>query len=186
MLWAACCMGFFRFMRAGEFTVKSGHDTDQESCLTVCDVAVDSHTKPTMVRVHPKQSKTDPFRHGVDVFLGRTDATLCPVSAILAYCAVRSPIISPFFVFTDGTLLTRDRLVAAVRSALSTTGVNTAHYSGQSFRVGAATTAARAGLSEATIKMLGRWESSASAHQERASPPSPDSCQGIVSSCLCS
>jgi hypothetical protein len=39
--------------------------------------------------------------------------------------------------------------------------VGTAHYSGHSFRVGAATTAARAGLCQATIKMLGRWESSA-------------------------
>ena len=86
-------MGFFGFMCAGEFTVQSGCDTDQESCLTVSDVAVDSHNNPTMVRVHLKQSKTDPFRHGVDVFLGRTDATLCPVSAILAYCAVRPPIV---------------------------------------------------------------------------------------------
>ena len=74
-------------------------------------------------------------------------------------CAVPSG--SPFFVFEDGSPLTRERLVAAVRSALSHAGVNTAHYSGHSFRVGAATAAARAGLQEATIKMLGRWESSA-------------------------
>ena len=39
-----------------------------------------------------------------------------------------------------------------VRSALSVTGVNTAHYSGHSFWVEAATIAARAGLSETTNK----------------------------------
>ena len=60
MIWAACCMGFFGFMRAEEFTVQSGRDTDQESCLTVSVMAVDSHNNPTMVRLHLKQSKTDP------------------------------------------------------------------------------------------------------------------------------
>ena len=158
MLWAACCMGFFGFMCAGEFTVTSAQNVEQETCLSAQDVAVDSHASPSIVRVHLKQSKTDPFRHGVDIFLGRTDAALCPVAAILAYCAIRPAIASPFFVFEDGSPLTRERLVAAVRSALSHAGVNTAHYSGHSFRVVAAT---RAGLQEATIKMLGRWESSA-------------------------
>ena len=161
MLWAACCMGFFGFMCAGEFTVRSTQEVDQETCLSVQDVAVDSHTNPSMVRVHLNQSKTDPFRHGVDIFLCRTDAALCPVAAILAYCAIRLAIVRPFFVFRDGSPLTRDRLVAAVRSALSHAGVDTAHYSGHSFRVGTATTAAHVGLSQATIKMLGRWESSA-------------------------
>ena len=51
--------------------------------------------------------------------------------------------------------------MAAVRGAFSRVGVNTAHYAGHSFRVGAATTAARAGLREEIIKMLGRWESAA-------------------------
>ena len=106
-------------------------------------------------------SAPEPEQDRVDIFLGRTDAALCPVAAILAYCAIRPAIVRPFFVFRDGSPLTRDRLVAAVRSALSHAGVDTAHYSGHSFRVGAATTAARAGLSQATIKMLGRWESSA-------------------------
>ena len=150
MLWAA-------FMRAGKFTVTSAQDVEQETCLSAQDVAVDSHANPSMVRVHLKQSKTDPFRHGVDIFLGRTDA-LCPVAAILAYCAIRPAIA---IVFEDVSPLTRERLVVAVRSVLSHAGVNTAHYSGHSFRVGAATAAARAGLQEATIKMLGRWESSA-------------------------
>ena len=40
-------------------------------------------------------------------------------------------------------------------------GVDTKKYAGHSFRIGAATTANHQGISEATIKMLGRWESSA-------------------------
>ena len=122
----------------GEFIVKSTQEVDQATCLSVQDVAVDSHTNPSMVRVHLQQSKTDPFRHGVDIFLGRTDAALCPVAAILAYCAIRPAIVRPFFVFRDGSPLTRYRLVAAVRNALSHAGVDTAHYSEHSFRVGSA------------------------------------------------
>ena len=130
---------------------------EQVSCLTVQDIAVDSHASPSMVKVHLKQSKTDPFRHGVDILLGCADAALCPVASILAYCAICSPALRPFFIFRDGTPPTRDRHVTAVWDALSHVGVNTGH----SFRIGAATSAAHAGLSKATIKMLSCWKSAA-------------------------
>ena len=51
--------------------------------------------------------------------------------------------------------------MTAVRQALEQAGVHPAGYSGHSFRIGAATTAAQAGLDDSTIKMLGRWESAA-------------------------
>ena len=54
--------------------------------------------------------------------------------------------------------MTRERLVSCIRRALSDAGIG---YSGHSFRIGAATTAALAGIEDSTIKMLGRWESSA-------------------------
>ena len=114
-----------------------------------------------MLRVHLQQSKSDPFRHGVDIYLGRTDSTLCPVAAILAYVATRPAVPGPFFMYRDGSPLTRDKLVTAVRKALTKAGLDHSGYSGHSFRIGAATSAARAGLSDSLIKMLGRWESAA-------------------------
>ena len=152
---------FFGFMRAGEFTLKSAQDFDPSACLTPQDVAVDKHSNPSMLRVHLQQSKTDPFRHGVDIYLGRTDSTLCPVAAILAYVATRPAVPGPFFMYRDGSPLTRDKLVTAVRKALTKAGLDHSGYSGHSFRIGAATSAARAGLSDPLIKMLGRWESAA-------------------------
>ncbi len=65
------------------------------------------------------------------------------------------------FRFQDGRLLTRARFVAEVRRALESAGLNNRAYAGHSFRIGAATTAARCGISDATIKLLGRWESAA-------------------------
>jgi len=167
MLWAACCMGFFGFMRAGEFTAKSGQDADSSSALSLQDVSVDQHSNPSMVKVLLRQSKTDPFRHGVAIYLGRMGADICPVSAILAYIAVRPPSVGPLFIFKDGKPLTRERLVSAVRQALTQAGIPTTGYSGHSFRIGAATAAAQAGIEDSVIKMLGRWESSAYQHYIR-------------------
>ena len=129
--------------------------------LTPRDVAVDDRDCPTLVRIHLSRSKTDPFRHGVDIYLGRMSKDLCPVAALLAFMAVRRAGQGPLFVYVDGTPLTRDRLVETVRRILRQAGVSPAGYSGHSFRIGAATTSAQAGLQDSVIKMLGRWESTA-------------------------
>ena len=113
MLWAACCMGLFGFMRTGEFTLKSAQNYDLSSCLTPQDVAVDQHANSSMISIHLKQSKTDPLGHGVDIYLGRTDSALCQVAAILAYVAICPKIPGPFFMFRDGSPLTRDKLAYA-------------------------------------------------------------------------
>ncbi len=63
--------------------------------------------------------------------------------------------------FSDGRPLTRARFVTEVKMALTRAGVDSSGYSGHSFRSGAATTAAKRGLGDATIKMLGRWQSNA-------------------------
>ena len=118
MLWAACLLCFFGFLRSGEITVPSDTAFDEGAHLAFSDVAVDSTRSPKILRVHIKASKTDPFRVGVDVFVGRTDNDLCPVSAVLAYMSIRGPGPGPFFRFKDNKPLTRPRLVAKLREAI--------------------------------------------------------------------
>ena len=65
------------------------------------------------------------------------------------------------FFFEDGSTLSRPRLVQSLRQVLSSVGVDDTSYSGHSFRIGAATTAARMGVSDSLIKTLGKWKSSA-------------------------
>ena len=67
----------------------------------------------------------------------------------------------PLFVFSDSSPLTRTKLISAVQRVLAQAGFDTAGYTGHSFRIGAATTAAQAGIEDSVIKMLGRWESGA-------------------------
>ena len=71
MLWAACCLGFFGFLRAGEFTCPSWQAYTSEM-LSPRDVTVDSHDSPSIVSVLLRRSKTDLFGAGVTIHLGRT------------------------------------------------------------------------------------------------------------------
>ena len=55
----------------------------------------------------------------------------------------------------------RHGLVNELHAALRLRGIPPSQYKGHSFRIGAATTAARCGLEDSLIQMLGRWKSSA-------------------------
>ena len=161
MFWDACCVGFFGFLRAGEFTVASAATYDPAVHLSVEDVSVDSREAPSRVRLIIKQSKTDPFRTGAVVFLGRTTNDLCPVAAVLAYLARRGSTPGPLFILADGSPLSRQRLFLELRQALSASGITCDAFSGHSFRIGAATTAAAKGIEDSAIRTLGRWRSDA-------------------------
>ena len=78
---------------------------------------------------------------------------------MLNYLLVRGQAEGPLFMFPDGRFLTRNRLVEAVRQALLKAGMDASKYSGHSFRIGTATTAARNGMEDSVIKTLGRWRS---------------------------
>ncbi len=161
LIWAACCLGFFGFLRIGEFTASSPHDCPQ-NIVAISDIHRPDAYPPEFLRVHLRQSKTDPFGKGVHIFLGRTGETICPVAAVLSFLAVRPhDLTGPLLRFPDGTTLTRDTLITQVRKALAATGHNPGNYNGHSFRIGAATAAVQAGVPDHQIKMLGRWESSA-------------------------
>ena len=78
LVWVVATTAFFGFFRLGELLPD----------LAWGDVAVDNHTKPSMIQVHLKKSKTNQFGPGMDIILGFTGTPLCPVSAILQYIAV--------------------------------------------------------------------------------------------------
>ncbi len=151
-------------MRSGEFTCPS-LDTFHEDMLSPRDVSLDSRQSPSRLSVRLRRSKADPFGRGVTIYLGRTYHAVCPVTAGLSYLAVRrGPTMAPLFMFSDGSPLGRDKLVSAVRTALEVAGVDhtlLASVTGHSFRIGAATAAAQAGLEDSVIQTLGRWRSSA-------------------------
>ena len=92
---------------------------DPEGHLSEGCVSLDSQNEPSVVRVHTKASKTDPFRKGVFVYLGKTRNELCPVAAVASYLAVRSRQSGPFFRFASGTSLSWELFVKHAREAFA-------------------------------------------------------------------
>ena len=161
MIWAAASTCFFGFFRSGEITIPSVSSYDPQSHLSWGDVAVDDPRSPSCVRVHLRRSKCDPMGRGVDVYFGPANGLLCPVRALLSYATGRGDRPGPFFIHPDATPLTKTHFVGAVRLALRQAGLEPRDYAGHSFRIGAATTAAMAGLEDSLIQSLGRWSSAA-------------------------
>ena len=160
MIWAACWLCFFVFLRAGEMTVPSDNEFDEAVHLRIKDIAVDNARHLSIMQIRIKQSKTDPFRQGISLYVGKTGSHICPVASMMNYLQVRGMSPSgPLFQFSDGRVLTRKRFVDFVRAGLKKADIDDRNYSGHSFRIGAATTAAKKGIEDAIIKTLGRWES---------------------------
>ena len=125
--------------------------------MTVDDLQADSLVNPTCLKVHIKCSKTDSFRMGCDIYVGRGEGSVCPacLGRLLGSAWFFS---DPLFTFSDDRSLTRQRLSSTVQSMLHSAGY-TGSYSGHSFRIGAATTAAARGVPDYLIKTLGWWSS---------------------------
>ena len=161
VLWAICCAAFFGFCRLGELLLPSPGSFNPRLHLAWGDMAVDNPLAPRMVKLHLKQSKTDQFGRGVDIIVGRTDRELCPVGAILAYVAARGDRQGPFFLSSSMSPLTKPTFITELRKILMALGLPDVNYAGHSFRIGAATSAALAGVEDSTIQLLGRWQSAA-------------------------
>ena len=161
MLWAACCLAFFGFLRCSEFTVPTQDSFDNTTHLSYRDVSVDNWHDPQLISIRIKQSKTDPFRKGVSLILSKTNELVCPVTALLPYLAVRGSNEGPLFMMANQQYLTPSLFRASLFNTLKSVGINTHEYNTHSFRIGAATSAKAAGISDLHIKMLGRWQSEA-------------------------
>uniref|UniRef100_A0A1X7VWD6 Tyr recombinase domain-containing protein n=1 Tax=Amphimedon queenslandica TaxID=400682 RepID=A0A1X7VWD6_AMPQE len=93
--------------------------------------------------------------------LGRSGHATCPVAALRDFLLLRPRTEGPLFIMEDSISLSRQGFIQAVHQALQDAGLNPSLYAGHSFRMGAATTAAVAGIPAHTIKRLGRWSSDA-------------------------
>ena len=63
--------------------------------------------------------------------------------------------------FLPGRAITKPWFVTQIREILQKAGLPQQDYAGHSFRIGAATSAALAGVEDSTIQTLGRWHSTA-------------------------
>ena len=151
---------FLGFLRASEFTVPNLSSFSASLHLSVQDIAVDSSSAPSAMRIQIKGSKTDPFRKGCSIHIGLGKHPLCAVQAMLSYLALRGNGPGPLFLFASGQPLTRASLTDWLRQIMASARIS-GNFSSHSFRIGAATVAARNGVPDHLIQTMGRWTSNA-------------------------
>jgi hypothetical protein len=165
-LYAAFCLAFAGFLRVGEFTWTQYSSNPLEFArwhLTWRSVDIQADrlllTLPT--------SKTDPFRQGITLTIAPASDPACPLAALRNLQDLRVRIaggqfdsLQPLFVRANNQPFSRDYVVRCLRLCLAHHGIS-GHYSGHSFRRGAATSARLAGLTDHEIQLLGRWRSDA-------------------------
>ncbi len=157
MLWAACTLAFYGFLRASEYTAPTKRRSSRFT-LTARQVVLTEDS----ITVRLRRSKTCQFKMPPPIHIGATNDSTCPVSAMACYLAERrAPHSSPLFLFRDDSFLTVRQVSSTLRQTLQAAGLDPTGFSSHSFRVGAATTASAAGLPDHTIQQLGRWKSQA-------------------------
>ena len=161
MLAAAFTLAFFGLLRISEFTVSSMKEFNPRTHATRSSV----HLSKNHYTFYLSRSKTDQYGHGQYIYIPRITGKLCPYAAMATY--LKEPGRSlperaiPLFVFASGKPLSRNSCLKHLHSALSKVGRNPKKFNTHSFRIGAATSAAHAGISTSVIKVLGRWRSDA-------------------------
>ena len=157
MLLSAALLAFFGLLRVSEYTSPTTTRSDPNS-LSFGDVTVDSSQR--VARVHIKKSKTDPFRVGVTLRICAIQHAFCPAKALIRYLSRRGTNPGPFFIYNNGSFLTRAR----IRDLLARSLPHVPNINTHSFRRGGASALSDAGVEGHVIQILGRWKSDAYIH----------------------
>ena len=164
VFWAASLVAFFGFLRKANLLPPSVAGFQPSKHLTRRDFLF----TPDGIFLQIRWSKT--IQCGERVLHAPLPRLLrhplCPVEAILrAFLLTRgAPSEGPAFLYWEqGAFrpLLPAKFISLLKSHLSALGLNPQHYSGHSFRRGAATWALQNGLPGETIKILGDWRSDA-------------------------
>ena len=160
MFWAACLLAYFGFLRSAEFTIPSLSAFNHSRHLSVCDIAVDVPLNLSCLQICIKASKTDPFWKGCNILIEPSSPPLCAVKAAASFLECRGNRPGPLFLFENGLPLSRSLLTDRLRAIFLSAGLP-GDFSSLTFRIGAATSTARAGILDHLIQVLGSWKSNA-------------------------
>ncbi|KAL3873589.1 hypothetical protein ACJMK2_036686 [Sinanodonta woodiana] len=162
LLQTACALAFYGFLRCGEFTICG---TQFSTATNLCMSDIIFHMDKRLFVLHLKASKTDVFRRGVNVSINamNRDVLVCPYRVMKNFHHIRTlagaRACDPLFLMDNGRALSRTFFITTVKAVLSRLGYDSQCYNGHSFRMGAATSAAKAGIPDHLIQTLGRWSS---------------------------
>lgn len=154
-------LAFYGFFRIGELTCKlprQSANTLQLQNVTflvhdnqICSIKI-------VITKFKHNTNNRPFTIIID---RESSEPHCPVQCLLDYLKVRGCQQGQLFSYPNGEPVTVTKFNTQLRSALNFCGLDSSRYKGHSFRIGAACYAAEKGMSDAQIRILGRWSSDA-------------------------
>ena len=157
---------FHAFLRVGEAATRSPSEISK--VLQFSDISFTNAHSPSMsvfIRHYKHNKSKDPFV----IHISSSSHSPCPVALMKSYIQMRGKQPGPLFCFKNSLPLNQSTFKALFKRSLAFLKLDPKHYLPHSFRIGAATHAARSGLSAAEIQYLGRWSSSAFKHYIRFS-----------------
>lgn len=150
---AAFVLAFFAALRISEFVAPSKQSVAN---LKLADVIITEFS----LRIFISKSKTDQLGKGAWITLFPLPGSqVCPIKVISYYLSIRPKQLGSFFLHQDGTVLTRFQFNSVLKLCLHALKLEHYNLTAHSFRIGAATEAARLGLDNEVIRRLGRWDS---------------------------
>ena len=154
---AMCSLAFYAFLRVGEMVVTNNNS----SHLSIDNVAklVNAANHVVSIRVTFRNYKHSYNQAPCSLFIQR-QPSFCPVQILLDYLKLRGHSPGPLFTIR-GLPVTRQYFCGLLTTVIKRCGLNPVRYKGHSFRIGAASHAAERGMSDAQIRVLGRWKSNA-------------------------
>ena len=159
MMWAAATVCFFGFLRSGEITVPLFSVFDPAVHLTWGDVAFDNPTHHTSVRIELKDLSVTKLGQERTYI---SDALARRFAPSRQYWHILPPVRVPQVHFQGFSRPTIDKVILRQGGTyVRQLGFQADQFSGHSFRIGAATAAAQAGVEDSAIQALGRWSSAA-------------------------
>ena len=157
---AMCSLAFFAFLCIGEMTSTGGRNGNSPLQISQISKLLNASKEVIAFKItfgNFKHSYNDrPF----SITVSRQPQS-CPVEFLAKYLAVRGPRSGALFITVDGAPVSRSYFSNQLSSAIQFCGLSPSVYKGHSFRIGAASHAADKGLSDAQIRLLGRWKSNA-------------------------
>lgn len=156
---AMCTMAFFAALRVGEFTRRAGQPMSH--IITLKQVSLEhANGKCVAFTLKMHSFKHHDLGRPIDIKVC-TCEPICPVLSLTQFLDVRGTHEGPLFCWPNGTPISREFFINLLQQALVFCGFDTNYFKSHSFRIGAASWAAANGMTDAQIRLFGRWNSNA-------------------------
>lgn len=157
LLKAMYLLAFHAFLRVGEMISGNGssHALQYEDLRLVSD-----HSSITRLEITFHSYKGNYNIRPVVISIDRKqDTSICPVLALEQYIRLRGTTPGPLFRLAPNIPISYHFFGICMKQTVIAAGLPPNSYSSHSFRIGAASSAAAAGIPDEEIQQMGRWRS---------------------------